>query len=238
MSSGALWSGLNCYRVEKARGEIVRRGRTAILGAGLTLITLAGCGATTIKTVTHKGQPSTTSAVVDHLGKGVYRVASGAMEPTLSIGQYVRSSPLTSVPAVGDIVLFHPPSDAGRMVCGRYAYAVKPGGRACSESGPRPSSLEYIKRIVAGPGDSVAIIEGHVIRNGVREPDAYIKPCRMGLDCNFPQTIKIPPGHWYMLGDNRGESNDSRFWGPVATGWIMGIAHRCFERGDTCVAIK
>ena len=204
----------------------MRRGLTAVLGAALILVALAGCGMMTTKTVNHEVQAAAAKFTVKHLGKGVYRVASGAMEPTLSIGEYVRTLPLMSAPTVGDIVIFHPPSDAGRMACGRYAYAVEPGRMACSESGLRPSGLEYIKRIVAGPGDSVAIVGGHVIRNGVREQDAYIKPCRTSTSCNFPQTIKIPPGHWYMLGDNRGESNDSRFWGPVETSWIVGIARR------------
>jgi signal peptidase I len=33
----------------------------------------------------------------------------------------------------------------------------------------------------------------------------------------------VAPGHWYLLGDNRGESNDSRFWGPLAASWIVGV---------------
>ena len=35
--------------------------------------------------------------------------------------------------------------------------------------------------------------------------------------------IKIPAGEWFMMGDNRGESDDSRFWGPVPTSWITGV---------------
>lgn len=36
--------------------------------------------------------------------------------------------------------------------------------------------------------------------------------------------MKTPVGHWFLMGDNRGESDDSRFWGPVPTAWIIGTA--------------
>ena len=41
-------------------------------------------------------------------------------------------------------------------------------------------------------------------------------------ECNFPTPITIPAGEWFVIGDNRGESDDSRFWGPVPTSWIVG----------------
>jgi len=63
-----------------------------------------------------------------------------------------------------------------------------------------------------------------VIRNGVREKDSYIEPCGPGGSCNFRAPIKIPPGDYFMMGDNRGESDDSRFWGPVPDKWIIGVA--------------
>jgi signal peptidase I len=108
---------------------------------------------------------------------------------------------------------------------------IKLGGAACSTPVPREDSgTNFIKRVVAGPGDEIYIKEGHVYRKAagkstfVREHDSYIRECGVSPECNFPDPIKIPAGHWFMMGDNRGESDDSRFWGPVPTGWIIGAA--------------
>jgi len=156
-----------------------------------------------------------------------YRIPSGSMEPTLAIGQRVlvnRIGMSLGEPHVGEIAVFHPPKGAEQELCGPIPHVVKLGGAACSEPEPVESSVNFIKRIVAGPGDTISIVEGHVIRNGKREADGYIRECGSSPECNFPVPIKIPAGHWFMMGDNRGESDDSRFWGPVPTGWIIGQA--------------
>jgi signal peptidase I len=156
-----------------------------------------------------------------------YRIPSGSMEPTLAIGQRVLVNRIgmdLSEPHVGEIAVFHPPKDAEQEVCGPTPHVIKLGGGACSQPELEKSNVNFIKRIVAGPGDVISILEGHVIRNGKREQDSYIRPCGSSPECNFPTPIKIPAGHWFMMGDNRGESDDSRFWGPVPTGWIIGGA--------------
>jgi signal peptidase I len=58
----------------------------------------------------------------------------------------------------------------------------------------------------------------------VREKDAYIRSCGDGPQCNFLQTIVVPPGDYFMMGDNRATSDDSRYWGPVPDRWIIGVA--------------
>jgi signal peptidase I len=164
-----------------------------------------------------------------------YRIPSGSMEPTLAIGQRVlvnRIGMNFSDPHVGEIAVFHPPKDAQQEVCGPAPHLIKVGGEACSQPEPRDSSVNFIKRIVAGPGDVISIVEGHVIRNGKREPDPYTRPCGGVSQCNFPTPIRIPAGHWFMMGDNRGESDDSRFWGPVPTGWIIGQAFATYWPPD------
>jgi signal peptidase I len=152
-----------------------------------------------------------------------YRIPSGSMEPTLTIGQRVlvnRIGMNFSDPHVGEIAVFHPPQGAEQQQCGVAVHS----GEACSAPVPRKANVNFIKRIVAGPGDTIAIVEGHVIRNGVREKDGYIQACGSSPACNLRKPIKIPAGHWFMMGDNRGDSDDSRFWGPVPTGWIIGGA--------------
>ncbi len=162
-----------------------------------------------------------------------YRIPSGSMEPTLAIGQRVLVNRIGmdfSDPHVGEIAVFHPPRDAEQQVCGPVPHVIKLGGAACAEPEPEHSGTNFIKRIVAGPGDQIFIREGHVFRkargksNFEPEKDSYIKPCAGSQECSFPTPITIPPGHWFMMGDNRGESDDSRFWGPVPTGWIIGGA--------------
>jgi signal peptidase I len=156
-----------------------------------------------------------------------YRIPSASMEPTLAIGQRVlvnRIGMRFGEPHVGEIAVFHPPKEAEQEMCGPTPHMVTPGGAACAEPEPEEASVNFIKRIVAGPGDTIFIREGHLYRNGKPESDGYIRPCGGHAGCNFPTPIKIPPGHWFMMGDNRGESDDSRYWGPVPTGWVIGQA--------------
>jgi signal peptidase I len=154
-----------------------------------------------------------------------YRIPSGSMEPTLIVGQRILANRMVNHPSVGNIVVFHPPAGANPddAVCGDPNEGTG-HTQACDEGTPQESSQTFIKRVVAGPGDVIKIINGHVIRNGVREKDSYAYECGTGPDCNFPKAIKIPPGDYFMMGDNRGESDDSRFWGPIPDKWVIGVA--------------
>ena len=156
-----------------------------------------------------------------------YKIPSGSMRPTLIEGQRVlvnRIGMRINGPHVGEIVVFHPPKYAREQKCGPTHYEVSYGGAPCDQTDPEESSENFIKRVVAGPGDVISVRGGHVYRNGKREADSYIAPCEGARECDFPTPIKIPAGHWFMMGDNRGESDDSRFWGPVPTAWIVGGA--------------
>jgi signal peptidase I len=154
-----------------------------------------------------------------------YKIPSPSMEPTLSIGQRVLANRLINHPSVGDIVVFHPPAgaDPASPLCGTQGQGAG-HPQACDQPTAKESNQTFIKRVVAGPGDVIRILDGHVYRNGARENDAYTNACGAGPSCNFPTSIKIPPGDYFMMGDNRGESDDSRFWGPVPDKWVIGVA--------------
>jgi signal peptidase I len=159
-----------------------------------------------------------------------YRIPSGSMEPTLDINQRVlvnRIGTHFSSPHVGDIIVFHPPKNYAEGCPNPRQgenQAGQDGSQACDVQEPSASSETFIKRVVAVGGDRISIHNGHVIRNGVQEKDAYTTQCADEGSCNFPGTITIPRGDYYMMGDNRPNSEDSRFWGPVPKSWIIGRA--------------
>ena len=162
-----------------------------------------------------------------------YQIPSESMEPTLDVGQRVLVNRFLyhfEDPSPGDIVVFHPPAGADSGTeCG-----VEPkAGEPCPQPTKGESSQNFIKRIVAGPGDTLSVKEGHPVVNGVEKKDEpYITPCGAAAACNMPRTIKIPPDHYFMMGDNRGASDDSRFWGPVPREWIIGKAFATYWPPD------
>ncbi|HEY1507799.1 MAG TPA: signal peptidase I [Solirubrobacteraceae bacterium] len=158
-----------------------------------------------------------------------YRIPSGSMLPTLRVNQRVlvnRVGMHFSSPRVGEIIVFHPPKNFDQGCANPTQGADRagqPGAMACDVPYSKASTQTFIKRLVGLPGDRIQILDGHVIRNGVREHDPYIVGCGGGV-CNFPGTITIPRGEYYMMGDNRPDSEDSRYWGPVPRKWIIGRA--------------
>ena len=158
-----------------------------------------------------------------------YRIPSGSMEPTLAIGQRIlvdRIGMHFGSPQIGDIMVFHPPEN--------YSFCADPneganagapgGGMACDVTQHKPASVTFVKRVVGLPGDRISIVNGRVIRNGKPERTPGIVLCAGDPICNFRRTIVIPKGDYYMMGDNRPDSEDSRFWGPVPKAWLIGQA--------------
>jgi signal peptidase I len=179
-----------------------------------------------------------------------YQIPSESMEPTLDVGQRVLVNRFLyhfTDPSIGDIIVFHPPEGVDEEAGGECGEPMVEG-RSCDKPVPSESSENFIKRLVAGPGDTVRIIHGIAIVNGKVSSAAnghILKPgCGKPLprrewniaqadeDCNFPKPIKIPPDHYFMMGDNRANSKDSRFWGPIPRSWIIGKAFATYWPPD------
>lgn len=113
-------------------------------------------------------------------------VPTGSMEPTIMSHDRLfgnRLAYLNKLPERGDIVVFPFPDDKETM---------------------------YIKRIVGLPGETVTIVDGKVYINDSTEPleEPYLTVVPVGTYGPF----EVPEGHYFMLGDNRNMSKDSRFW--------------------------
>jgi signal peptidase I len=152
-----------------------------------------------------------------------FRIPSESMVPTLEVGQRVlvdRVSFRFGDPDRGDIVVFKPPHGADVGSCG----VEHPSDQPCPKETPERSDTNFIKRVVGLPGDHLKVIEGSVYINGKRQDESFARLDAECPTCNLPREITIPKGEYYMMGDNRGESADSREWGPVPKKWIIGKA--------------
>jgi signal peptidase I len=157
-----------------------------------------------------------------------YEIPSASMEPTLHIGQRILVDRLGddfAGPKLGQVWVFHPPASETCADENEGLTNARGDDRgACDVVGRHESGETYVKRVVGLPGDRLSIRNGHVYRDGVRERDSYTIPCGGGDECWFPKTFTVPQGDYYMMGDNRPDSLDSRFWGPVPRSWMIGKA--------------
>lgn len=153
-----------------------------------------------------------------------YRVPSENMLPTLELGdRVVVTSYGDNDPHVGDVVVLRPPPGATDSRCG----APHPPMQACPKAVPGMTDLEFIMRVVATPGDRLGIVDGRAVLNGAPQDDSFVAPCEQGAACDFPQEVTLAVDRYFVLGDNRGASADSRFWGPVSREAIQGRVERC-----------
>jgi len=150
-----------------------------------------------------------------------FQIPSGSMLPTIQIGDHIFASMYTygSPIPFTDIKLFKKPVKRGDIVIFPY---------------PQDPSIDYIKRAVGLPGETLEIRNDRVFINGepLDESYAYFEPNErksrqaQGLEAAAPSSrygpVKIPQGKLFAMGDNRYNSADSRFWGFVDIDTITG----------------
>jgi signal peptidase I len=83
---------------------------------------------------------------------------------------------------------------------------------------PDGGSSDFIKRVIGLPGDTIEIVEGKLMINGVKIDEPYVK---RSFTYSFSK-ITVPENTYFVLGDNRDVSNDSHRWGPLASDNIVG----------------
>ncbi len=85
---------------------------------------------------------------------------------------------------------------------------------------PRNPSVEYVKRVIALPGETVMVAHGYVFVNGSPLAEPYLRePVRY-----FWGPATVPSGSVFVLGDNRNSSSDSHVWGPLPIDFVVGRA--------------
>lgn len=153
-------------------------------------------------------------------------IPSASMTPQLRVADRVLVSKISyrlHEPRRGDIVVFDcPPVECGTDDpdgSGGVGGILRSFGEGVGMI--QPSTQEFIKRVVGLPGERVEAREGHVFVNGKRLIEPYLPPGT--LTANLTPTT-VPPGELYVMGDNRGNSSDSRVFGPVARSSVVGRA--------------
>jgi len=156
-------------------------------------------------------------ATAAYLHKGTYRIPSESMGSTLGVGERIAARRV-STPRVGDILVVNPPAGFDTSVCG----VRQAPGQACPRGAPEPSDTKFVGRVVAGPGDRLSIARGGVVLNGRPQKEPFVRPDPGCPICDLPREITIPADSYFMMGDNRGVSADSRVWGPVPADRVVG----------------
>lgn len=168
-------------------------------------------------------------------------IPSGSMKPTLVEGDRIiveRYSRFFTTPKRGDIMVFYPPSTQ---------LSRKPLPLLARLTGIKCKDVAYIKRVIGLPGDTLEIKfnkdnSAYVYINGEKYEEAYIKsiyefsPCKKDENTYTLATgtlancgpITIPEDNYFMMGDNRGYSLDSRYWGTITSDRFVGRAVAVF----------
>jgi signal peptidase I len=151
-----------------------------------------------------------------------FYIPSGSMEPQLQVNDRIVVSKLSyrlHDPRRGDIVVFDEPGDGAGDDSLLPARIVRTIVQSIGLA--PPSTDEYIKRVVALPGERVEGHAGKVLVDGLELVEPYLPDGTTTSD--FPAVV-VPPETVFVLGDNRGNSADSRIFGPVPESTVVGRA--------------
>ena len=152
-----------------------------------------------------------------------FYIPSRSMEPTLDVGDRVVVNRLAyrfGEPRHGQVVVFLRPTGAEQAPAGGPVSWVR---RAVAQGlgGTPPGSEDLIKRVVGLPGDVVEGRGGHLVRNGHVVEEPYLRPGTVTSDF---KKVRIKPGHYWVMGDNREDSADSRVFGQIDRSVLVGRA--------------
>ncbi len=169
------------------------------------------------------------SIIRNFLGLAFY-IPSASMYPTLKVNDRVVVSRLSyrlHDPERGDVIVFRNPDYVEQNKQSVVERAVRSMFEVVGVR--QPADKNFIKRIVGLPGDVVAIHDNAVWINGKKLPEPYLADFRarngvLDWEDQAPFAGKIPAKHYWMMGDNRDDSRDSRFFGPVQRSAIVGKA--------------
>jgi signal peptidase I len=114
--------------------------------------------------------------------------------------------------------------DQERIFINKMAYRLEPieRGDIIVFHYPHDPSKSFIKRVIGLPGDRVRVADGHVYLNGRLTAEPYVP--EEYLDAHSSPEVKVPSDSYFVLGDHRSMSRDSRDFGPVARSYIYGKA--------------
>ncbi len=186
------------------------RSLAAVLEVAVLMVVVAACVSGESSTSQDKRSPSTSPTTTTISGpcqttlapgnlRGVYRNEGTSMEPNFHGGQLVAiQRVLPSELRQGDVIVFHFPLDPGRV-------------------GPHGCTRDFMKRIVGLPGDRIEISRGVVLIDG-RE---LVEPYEPNRDSSSLKPVVLGMDEFFVLGDDRARSNDSRNWGPLPADAII-----------------
>ncbi len=112
--------------------------------------------------------------------------------------------------------------DQDRLIVNKFAYRLHDPsvGDIVMLLYPEDPRKSFVKRVIGEPGDTIRLVDGRVYRNDVLLPDDYIPDEFRSHDPWGPQTV--PSGYYFVMGDHRNNSSDSRTWGFVPQKYIIG----------------